>query len=221
LFPPIVPSVLHISCLADKLLNLVALIRPNRPGQRNQQQNPTAWAYLGMLDLAYIPMEQFALKWRFTDARYRVLPPHHLAELQPLAPESARRIWDLTLPLHRDVPFTDGFFRTVESTPLDSADPEAVRAVRKWLFRRRLPFRARVLLSYQPGEAIATTWKMVVKYWEDLWYPGSDDLTVVDGSLTWALLLWHEEQAFFGDNREVPADRPAVEPADAAERQEG
>jgi hypothetical protein len=161
-----------------------------------------------MIDVAYIPMEQFTLKERFSDARFRVLPPHHLTQLRPLAPESARRVGEFTRPLHRDVPFTDGFFRNVASTPLDDTDPEAVAAVRKWLFRRGLPFKARVFLSYEPDLAIATTWKIVVKYWNDLWYPGSDDLTVIDGSLAWALLLWHEGQAFFGDNRPGPAVPP-------------
>jgi hypothetical protein len=174
-----------------------------------------------MLDVAYIPMEQFTLRWRFVDPRYRTLPPQHLAQLQPLAPESARRIWELASLLHRDLPFTDRFFRSVESTPLHGADPEAVRAVRKWLFRRRLPFKAPVFLSYQPDAAIATTWKLVVKYWDDLWYPGSDDLSVFDASLAWGLLFWHEAEAFFGDNREVSAKPPAGETAAAANQGRG
>jgi hypothetical protein len=48
---------------------------------------------------------------------------------------------------------------------------------------------------------------MVVKFWDDFWYPGSDDLTVVDQSFAWALLLWHESEAFFGDNRNRPERR--------------
>jgi hypothetical protein len=48
---------------------------------------------------------------------------------------------------------------------------------------------------------------MVVKYWDDFWYPGSDDLTVIDESLAWALLFWHESEAFFGDNRNRPERR--------------
>ena len=85
--------------------------------------------------------------------------------------------------------------------PLDTSAPNAIRAVRKWLFGRGVPFRSPVFLSYQPEWAVATTWKMVVKYWDALWYPGSDDLKVIDEAWAWALLLWHEGQAFFGDNR--------------------
>jgi hypothetical protein len=73
-------------------------------------------------------MEQFALKWRFTDPRYRALPPVHLEQVKPLSSESSRRLWGLTLPLHEELPFTTGFFRVVESIPLDNAD--ATRAIR-------------------------------------------------------------------------------------------
>ncbi len=160
-----------------------------------------------MLDVTPILMEQFSLKWRFTDPRYRVLPPVHLEQVKPLSLDSSRRLWDLTLPLHKDLPFTPGFFRVVESIPLDNAEPTAIRAVRKWLFARGVPFKTPVYLSYQPDEAIATTWKMVIKYWDDFWYPGSDDLTIVDDSFAWALLFWHESEAFFGDNRNRPERR--------------
>ena len=139
-----------------------------------------------MLDLTPIPMEHFALKWRFTDPRYRVLPPVHLEQVKPLSSESSRRLWDMTMPLHKNLPFTSGFFRAVESITLDNAESTASRAVRKWLFARGVPFKAPVYLSYQPAQAIVTTWKMVVKYWDDFWYPGSDDLTVVDDSFAWA-----------------------------------
>ena len=154
-----------------------------------------------VLDVTPIPMEQFALKWRFTDPRYRALPPAHLEQVRPLSSESSLQLWELTLPLYQDLPFTPGLFRGVESVRLDNADPSAIRAVRKWLFGRGVPFKSAVYLSYQPEWAIATTWKMVVKYWDDFWYPGSDDLRVVDESLSWALLFWHESVAFFGDNR--------------------
>jgi hypothetical protein len=146
-------------------------------------------------------MKQFALKWRFTDPHYRVLPADHLEQVKPLSADSSQRLWDLIRPLHEDLPFTPGFFRVVESIPLDKGDLEAVRGVRKWLFNWGVPFKSAVHLSYHPESAIEATWKMVVKYWDAFWYPASDDLTIVDESFAWALLFWHESEAFFGDNR--------------------
>jgi hypothetical protein len=153
-----------------------------------------------------MPMDQFALKWRFTDPRYDVLPAIHLAQVKPLAPPDARRLWDLILHanVHDDFPFTDGYFRSVVSTMIGDShdDPEEGRRVRKWLYQRGIPFRQRIWLSYQPEEAIETTWKMLVKYWTAFYYPISDDLTVIDGSFNWALLFFHEHEMYFGSNLE-------------------
>ena len=156
------------------------------------------------MQFATVPMDQFPLKWRFTDPRYDVLPPIHLAEVKPLAPAEARRLWDLILQadLHRAVPFTEGYFRSVVSTRIGDAHGNDVedRRVRKWLYQRGIPFRQRVWLSYEPEWAIETTWKLLVKYWTAFYYPISDDLTVIDGAFTWALLFYHEEEVFFESN---------------------
>jgi hypothetical protein len=153
---------------------------------------------------ATIPMDQFPLEWRFTDPRYDVLPSSHLAQVKPLAPADAGRLWHLIVQagMHRDIPFTKGYFRSVASTAigLSHGNPVEDRRVRKWLYRRGIPFRQRVWLSYQPYCAIETTWKMLLKYWTTFYYPISDDLTVIDGSFNWALLFFHEHEVFFGSN---------------------
>lgn len=156
------------------------------------------------LEFATVPMDQFPLRWRFTDPGYDVLPAVHLAQLKPLAPEDARRLWDTILQtgLHRAVPFADGFFRHFIGTPVGDShgDKDEGRRVRKWLYRCGIPFRQRVWLCYEPETAIETTWKVLLKYWTALYYPISDDLTVVDESLNWAVLFHHEEEVYFGSN---------------------
>ena len=49
-----------------------------------------------MLDVTTIPMEQFPLRWRLTDPKYRVLPPAHLEPIKPLDPASAKRLLEMT-----------------------------------------------------------------------------------------------------------------------------
>jgi len=151
-----------------------------------------------VLDVTPIPMEQSSLRWRLTDPKYRVAPPAHLAQIEPLDAASAGRLLEVTVPWYREQPFTRGFFAEVTSTPLAGDDGAADgRRVRKWLYQRGVPFKRRVFLSWDSTEAAVTTWKMFVKYWDELWYPGSDDLAVFDESLSWALFLWHEGEAFF------------------------
>jgi hypothetical protein len=166
---------------------------------------------------ATIPMDRFPLKWRFADPRYDVLPPRHLAEIKPLASADAKRLWDLIrqASLHREVPFPDGYFRSVAGTRIGDSHGDELegRRVRKWLYQRGIPFRQRVWLSYQPDWALETTWKMLVKYWSAFYYPISDDLTVIDGSFNWALFFFHEHEVFFGSNlvgaeQAAAAERP-------------
>jgi hypothetical protein len=160
-------------------------------------------------DLTTIPMQQFSLRWLLTDPKYRVLPPAHLEQIKPVDAASARLLFDMTGPWRREQPFTRDYFADVASTPLGGQDmhegKDQIRRVRKWLYRRGVPFRHRVFMSWSETEAAVTTWRILVKYWDDLWYPGSDDLAVFDESLSWALFLWHQSQAFFA-SRPVPSD---------------
>ena len=155
-------------------------------------------------ELTHRSMNEFPLKWRFTDPKYRVLPEAHLAQIRPLDVDSSKRLWRYILDsdLHAEDPFREGFFQSVESISIGDShgnDDEDSR-VRKWLYRCALPFDKRVLLCWQPDCAIETTWKMLVKYWTDFYYPVSDDLTVCDESLQSVLLFHHAETVFFGTN---------------------
>jgi hypothetical protein len=165
-----------------------------------------------VLEVTTIPMEQFPLRWRLTDPQYRVLRPAHLEQIKPLDRASAARLMEMTQPWYREQPFTPGFFADVVSTPIGGQDDGGeIRRVRKWLYQRGVPFKHQVFLSWSDTEAVVTTWKMVVKYWNDLWYAGSDDLAVFDASLSWALFLWHEEEAFFA-TRPITSTRPVPSP---------
>ena len=149
-------------------------------------------------------MSEFPLKWRFTDPKYRVLPKEHLAQVRPLDITSSKNLWQYILEsnLHADDPFGHDFFKTVESITIGDSyeNDEEDSRMRKWLYRCALPFDKRVLLCWQPEIAVETTWKIVIKYWNDFYYPSSDDLTVCDESLQSALLFHHSDKVFFGTN---------------------
>lgn len=154
--------------------------------------------------LTYRSMNEFPLKWRFIDPKYQVLPEVHLSQVHPLDVDSSKRLWRYILEsnLHAEDPFRDGFFQSVESILIGDSHGNADEdsRVRKWLYRCALPFDKRVLLSWQPDWAVETTWKILVKYWTDFYYPVSDDLTVCDESLQLALLFHHSEKIFYGTN---------------------
>ena len=153
-----------------------------------------------MLNVTTIPMTEFALRWRFTDPKYRLLPATHLAQVQPLDAVSSRRLQDTASRWSYETDPANGTFATAARTSIDAYTPDEVCRVRTWLYERGIPLSRRVFLSWNGELAALTTWKMVIRYWDAFWYPSSDDLLVLDASQSWALLLWHEEHAFFASD---------------------
>lgn len=148
-----------------------------------------------------IPMDDFSLKWRFTEEKYDKLPKQHLDQLNPLDNEAAKFLWDYIAMtnLHNDMPFKKHFFQTIDKARiLDDNKKE----IKKWLYQRGLPFEKHVFLSWNPTDAIIIPWKLFIKYFDSFYYGSSDDLTVIDQSLNWALLFYHEDEIYFGTNND-------------------
>lgn len=144
-------------------------------------------------------MDDFTLKFRFTDEKYSKLPDEYLAQLKPLDKDASKFLWNFIAQsnMHNDAPFKKDFFRTIDKAKiLENNQPE----IKKWLYHRRLPFDKQVFLSWQPSEAMIVPWKIFIKYFDSFYYAGSDDLTIIDQSLTWALLFYHEDEIYFGTN---------------------
>jgi hypothetical protein len=151
-----------------------------------------------------IPMNDFRLKWRFTEEKHTKLTRQHLDWLHPLDSEASRFLWDYISDsnLHNNTPFKKDFFRTIDRTKIANDNSHEIK---KWLYRRGLPFDKHVFLSWQPTDAMIVPWKLLIKYFDSFYYP-SDDLTVIDQSLTWALLFYHEDEIYFGTNKNFIPD---------------
>ena len=152
-----------------------------------------------MFSVTTVPMEDFSLRWRFTDPKYFMLPPVELEQIEPLDALSARRLFELRS-RWRPMPSLHIAWPHVASTAIKGYGADEVARVREWLFQRNVTPKQQVYASWSSHEAAMTRWEIVATYWNAFWYPSSDDLVVFDASLTWALFLSHEEQAFFGSN---------------------
>ncbi|MBC7536928.1 MAG: hypothetical protein H7258_14655, partial [Ferruginibacter sp.] len=144
-----------------------------------------------------IPMDNLGRKWRFTDNKYDKLPEKHLDRLKPLDNQAAKFLWDYIakINLHEDIPFKKDFFLTIKKVKvLDGNEQE----IKKWLYQRGLPFDKAVFLSWDQTDAMIVPWKLLIKYFDSFYYGGSDDLTIIDQSLNWALLFFHEDEIYFG-----------------------
>lgn len=144
-----------------------------------------------------IPMDDFRLKWRFTEEQYGKLPEEHIAQLKPIDNEAAQFLADLISKtnLHSDIPFKKDFFRTIDKVRILEGNEKEIK---EWLYQRGLPFEKPVFLSYSNEEAMIVPWKLLIKYFDSFYY--ADDLTIIDKSLNWALLFFHEGEIYFGTN---------------------
>ncbi|HEX7845636.1 MAG TPA: hypothetical protein VF476_07500 [Chitinophagaceae bacterium] len=154
-----------------------------------------------------ISMNEFPLKWRFTDKKYDHLAEIHLDQLQPLDKTASQFLWKFisNSALFENTPFKKDYFRTINRLKIE-AGKEA--DTKKWLYHRGLPFDKKIFLSWQPEEAMIVPWKLLIKYFDSFYY--YEDLTVFDQSLSWALLFYHESELYFGSNNEYNLD-PALE----------
>lgn len=94
-------------------------------------------------------------------------------------------------------PFNDKYFKTIEAFEVtENCESE----IKKWLYSKPIPFEKMVYVYGDPsGQEIALTWKMVIKYWEGLFF--ADDLIIFDESLNWGLFYFHEDRLFFGSDK--------------------
>lgn len=153
-----------------------------------------------------IALEKFELNWRFTEPENKSFQKIHLEQLKPLSDNAAKYLWDYTLQinLQDEILFKKGFFRTIDKAKiLDNNQKE----IKKWLYHRGLPFEKNVFLSWQPQHAMIVPWKILIKYFDSFYYPVADDLLVFDENMQWALLFYHEDEIYFGTNKDFkPAD---------------
>lgn len=158
------------------------------------------------IDDHIIQMNDFDLSWRFTEAEYNVIPLEHLELIKPFDKSGSKFLNNFISQtnLHKSMPFTDGFFTTIDRINF-GFDEE--KDVRKWLYQRRFPFEKKVYLSWGEDHSLMTTWKLLIKYFDDFFYPGPDDLTVFDESLNWAILFFHEAEIYFGTNEKYNGNR--------------
>jgi hypothetical protein len=143
-----------------------------------------------------VSMENFQLSWRFTDEKYDRLPDQHLDQLKPLDKAASDFLWSFisNTDLHRDIPFKTDYFQTIDKANILDNKSE----IKKWLYQRGLPFEKNVFLSWDKENSMIVPWKLLIKYFDSFHYPASDDLTVIDQSLNWALLFYNEDEIYFG-----------------------
>ncbi|KUJ52469.1 hypothetical protein [Chryseobacterium sp. JAH] len=83
------------------------------------------------------------------------------------------------------------------------------KKVKKWLYHKDIRFNQKVFWSHQPDTAFILTWKMVIKFSENLFF--SSDEIIWDKTLNWVLICDHNDIIYFAQNRIFNADKHSEE----------
>jgi hypothetical protein len=143
-----------------------------------------------------------------TQAEALALSPEHQAQIHFLNPEATAFIQAYLntsymfrggpMPGNPESPFHLGYFKQIDHLPSYSD-----QTLKKWLYRRGIPFGSYVLLYVDTmsssRQAVWLTWKMVLKYADGLF--GAQDQLLFDQTLNWGLFYDHWKGFSFGRDK--------------------
>jgi hypothetical protein len=146
----------------------------------------------------FIALEDFDLKWCWTDARWNKLPDDALEQIRPLTENKAQEIDDVSAKFFKQVGPGGPETNRIRSFNC-SGDPSHART---WLKGLNINPSITVVWSYDQSHAAIVTWNVFCEYWDDFSAPGAQDIAIWPLTEEWLLIYWHEEWLYFGANRE-------------------
>nr|WP_315234728.1 hypothetical protein [uncultured Albidiferax sp.] len=131
------------------------------------------------------------------DEKYALLPQDVLSRIEPHTSAQADRLFQQSLAFNGSDGLSERIF-SLKRIETGGVDPERVT---DWLLNCHKDKETRVVLSWQPNTAVATTWGIFASYWDAFCYPASDDLNVWSEASSWVLAYHHEEFMQFGERQ--------------------
>ena len=154
----------------------------------------------------FIPLEeQKYLSDRWTEPDNAALPPRILDQIKIIRSEKSARLWAYFYPicgkdfsrlifpsLRDEVDMSK--FADIGHYSVEKSDEE----IFSWLSSLDIPATSRMAFCWETNVAAVTTWKIFVKYWDDFYYPGQDDIFIGSLEGPWRLLFFHEGDIVYG-----------------------
>jgi hypothetical protein len=144
-----------------------------------------------------ISIEDFCLRSKFTLEDFAEIPNVHRNQIKPLTLQSTEEIAYFIRHLHTNVPFQKGLFQFIDKAKILKGNETQIK---KWFYRRGLSFDQKIILYIDDNNSFLLTWKIFIKYFK-IFYLYRDDISVFEESLDWALLVYHEDEIYFGTNK--------------------
>lgn len=140
-------------------------------------------------------LENFPLKWRWTDKKYADLPEQIIAQVNPVEAEKANEIYSLQSNLVEKNICLDEIFAEDENSV--NVQNKETSFVKNWLRTKIGDVEDFIFLSYAEKLSIRTTKEIFCEYWNDFCYPASDDIVISTEKVDWLLIYHHEEIFIF------------------------
>jgi hypothetical protein len=145
-----------------------------------------------------VPLEEHPLKWKFEDESGNPPSAEFLDQIIPLSKEAAKFLWNFegTQRQLGDKFMDSNHYKIREEFSTVALEQKEIE---KWLYERGIPFDQKVFWVTQPNWGFVLTWKMIIKFSEELFF-GCDEL-IWDKTLNWALAFDHSDMFYFGKDR--------------------
>ncbi|WP_210150672.1 hypothetical protein [Chryseobacterium scophthalmum] len=155
-----------------------------------------------------IPLSDHPLKWKFESEDTDELFNEFEDQIIALNSEASKFLWNFESTqryLHSLQDLEKHFNQHSELSFKENEN----KKVKKWLYHKDIPFNQKVFWSHQPDTAFILTWKMVIKFSENLFF--SSDEIIWDKTLNWVLICDHNDIIYFAQNRIFNADKHSEE----------
>lgn len=129
----------------------------------------------------------FELAWRWTQPSHNVLPPEVMAQIVPVEGVVAPAGLTVRDELNR-----------AEMANIRSISARDVGDARRWLHELPVDPAEKIVIDWGLRSAVATTWEIFTRFWDDFCYASSDDVEIFPPSGKWILLYHHWEQFEWG-----------------------
>lgn len=142
-------------------------------------------------------LDEFPLRWRWTDPRWNELPDDALKAIQPFTDGKARELLQYSLGFSNASGLFESHFEHISRIDAPADSP----VVHQWLLDRSQDKDQMVIVSWDHHHAALVRWDVFCEYWDDFCYPASDCVTIWPLSEKWALMYLHHGEFIFGVRR--------------------
>ena len=147
-----------------------------------------------------IPVDQFELAWRITDARWDELDEAELAKMRFISSTRAKDLREQARAFQAMGPYypKPGEFGISSFCLLVEETSEDTTRIDHWFANLPVDASEQVYVVWASlvGNAAAMDWRTFAKHRDSFWYP-FDVVDVFDDSFTWAISLGQEDVGFF------------------------